>query len=75
MPDAAPLAGPGPLVDVHAHFYHEASGRADWAAVNAARFRAGERIGITVHIASILGTWGHGSPTYFPSPDDVTNAN
>jgi predicted TIM-barrel fold metal-dependent hydrolase len=62
-------------VDVHAHFYHAASGRADWAAVNAARFRAGERIGITVHIASILGTWGHRSPTYFPSPDDVTSAN
>jgi hypothetical protein len=75
MPDDRPLAGTDPLVDVHAHFYHAASGRADWAAVNAARFRAGERIGITVHIASILGTWGHRSPTYFPSPDDVTDAN
>jgi predicted TIM-barrel fold metal-dependent hydrolase len=75
MPDAPPLAGTAPLVDVHAHFYHEASGRADWREVNAARFRAGERIGITVHIASILGTWGHRSPTYFPSPDDVTGAN
>jgi predicted TIM-barrel fold metal-dependent hydrolase len=70
-----PQAGPGPLVDVHAHFMHPACGRADWAAVNAARLRAGERIGITVHIASILGTWGFRSPTYFPSPTDVTLAN
>ena len=75
MPDDSPLAGPGPLVDVHAHFYQEGSGRADWRKVNEARLRAGARIGITVHIASILGTWGHRSPTYFPSPEDVTAAN
>ena len=36
-----------PLIDAHAHFYHAAAGRADWAEVNAARFRAGDRIGIT----------------------------
>lgn len=75
MPDDTPLAGPGPLVDVHAHFHHAGCGRADWEAVNAARLRAGERIGITVHVASILGSWGHRSPTYFPSPADVTRAN
>jgi uncharacterized protein len=75
MPDAAPLAGPEPLVDVHAHFHHAACGRADWQAVNESRMRAGRRIGITVHIASILGSWGHRSPTYFPSPDDVAEAN
>ena len=72
---AAPLAGRTPLVDVHAHFYHPASGRADWQRVNAARLRAGERIGIRVHIASILGSWGHTSPTYFPSPADLTIGN
>lgn len=71
----SPLAGPGPLVDVHAHFHHSRCGRADWEAPNRARLRAGERIGITVHIASILGTWGHTSPTYFPSPRDVTLGN
>jgi hypothetical protein len=71
----APLAGRTPLVDVHAHFYHPASGRADWQRVNAARLRAGERIGIRAHIASILGSWGHTSPTYFPSPDDLTAGN
>jgi uncharacterized protein len=70
-----PLAGPGPLVDVHAHFHYPGSGRADWAVVNAARMRAGERIGITCHVASILGSWGHTSPTYFPSPADVTAGN
>ncbi len=72
---AAPLAGPEPLVDVHAHFLHAGTGRADWEAVNAARFRAGERIGITCHVASILGSWGHRSPVYFPSPDDVRRGN
>jgi predicted TIM-barrel fold metal-dependent hydrolase len=71
----APLAGRTPLVDVHAHFYHPASGRGDWKRVNAARLRAGERIGIRAHVASILGSWGHTSPTYFPSPDDVTEGN
>jgi uncharacterized protein len=69
------LAGGTPLVDVHAHFYHAASGRADWARVNAARLRAGDRIGIRVHVASILGSWGHSSPTYFPSPADVSAGN
>ena len=71
----AALAGVTPLVDVHAHFYHPASGRSDWERVNAARLRAGERIGIRAHVASILGSWGHTSPTYFPSPRDVTAGN
>jgi predicted TIM-barrel fold metal-dependent hydrolase len=71
----APLGGGGPLIDVHAHFHHAGTGRSDWADVNAARLRAGDRIGITYHAASILGTWGFSSPTYFPSPDDVTLGN
>ena len=33
-----------------------------------AGLRAGERVGITVHVASILGSWGATSPIYFPSP-------
>lgn len=70
-----PLAGPEPLIDAHAHFYHARAGRADWDAVNAARFRAGERIGITYHVASVLGSYGFTSPTYFPSPADVTHGN
>ena len=71
----ASLAGPAPLIDAHAHFYHAHTGRADWADVNAARFRAGERIGITYHVASVLGTYGFSSPTYFPSPADVECGN
>ena len=69
------LAGPEPLIDVHAHFYHPDSPRGDWAAVNAARLRAGERIGISWHVASVLGSWGATSPTYFASPDDLTRGN
>ena len=72
---ARPLAGPEPLIDAHAHFYHAGCGRADWADVNAARMRAGDRIGITYHVASILGSFGFTSPTYFPSPADVTHGN
>lgn len=64
-----------PLVDSHAHFFHELCGRSDWREVNAARFRAGARMGVTCHVASILGTWGFRSPTYFPSPADVTLGN
>jgi len=75
MPSDRSLAGDGPLVDVHAHFYHAGCGRADWVERNEARLRAGDRIGISVHIASILGSWGHRSPTYFPSPSDVSVAN
>ena len=63
------------LIDVHAHFYQPAGGRADWAERNASRLRAGEQIGITRHVASILGSWGRTSPTYFPSPADVTSGN
>ncbi|HKS04686.1 MAG TPA: amidohydrolase family protein [Gemmatimonadaceae bacterium] len=63
------------LIDCHAHFLHAKCGRADWEAVNAARFRAGETMGIACHVASILGTWGFTSPTYFPSPPDVTLGN
>jgi len=72
---SAPLAGPEPLVDAHAHFYHAATGRGDWQEVNAARLRAGERIGITYHVASVLGSYGFSSPTYFPSPADITAGN
>lgn len=64
-----------PLVDAHAHFLHAGCGRADWKDVNAARLRAGKRMGITCHVASILGTYGFNSPTYFPSPDDATLGN
>jgi predicted TIM-barrel fold metal-dependent hydrolase len=72
---SAPLAGTDPLIDAHAHFYHASAGRSDWAEVNAARFRAGERIGITYHVASVLGSYGFSSPTYFPSPADATAGN
>jgi len=71
----APLAGSAPLIDAHAHFYHADAGRADWADVNSARFRAGDRIGITYHVASVLGSYGFSSPTYFPSPADVERGN
>jgi predicted TIM-barrel fold metal-dependent hydrolase len=69
------LAGDEPLIDVHAHFYHPEAGRADWHDLNAARLRAGERIGITWHVASVLGSYGYRSPTYFPSPEDVVLGN
>ena len=64
-----------PLIDAHAHFLHAGCGRTDWQEVNVARFRAGARMGITCHVASILGSFGHTSPTYFPSPADVTAGN
>jgi uncharacterized protein len=32
-------------------------------------------MGITCHVASILGTYGFNSPTYFPSPTDVVIGN
>jgi len=67
--------GGSPLVDVHAHFLHEGCGRTDWAERNRSRLDAGSQIGITLHVASILGTFGHMSPTYFPSPEDVTAGN
>ena len=63
------------LIDCHAHFLHVGCGRTDWHEVNAARFRAGEAIGITCHVASVLGSYGFTSPTYFPSPHDVTMGN
>jgi len=69
------LAGAGPLIDVHAHFYYDGCARADWRAVNAARIRAGRAIGITCHVASILGSWGRNSPIYFQSPADTVTAN
>ena len=69
------LAGAGPLVDVHAHFLHDGCGRENWRAVNAARLRAGDRIGVTTHVGSILGSFGHTSPTYFASPADVVRGN
>jgi uncharacterized protein len=63
------------LVDVHAHFLHDRSPRADWRERNASRLRAGERVGITLHVASILGSWGATSPIYFPSPSDIADGN
>jgi len=63
------------LVDVHAHFLHARTPRADWRERNASRLSAGARIGISLHVASILGSWGLTSPIYFPSPRDVTAGN
>lgn len=69
------LGGDDPLIDIHSHLWHAGTGRADWQEINRARFRAGERIGIDCHVTSVLGSFGHASPTYFPSPDDVTRGN
>jgi predicted TIM-barrel fold metal-dependent hydrolase len=66
---------PAPLIDIHAHFWHAEAGRSDWHEVNEARFRAGDAMGVTVHVASVLGSYGFTSPTYFPSPVDVTRGN
>jgi uncharacterized protein len=63
------------LIDCHAHFYHAASCRTDWERLNAARLEAGDQIGITWHVASILGSWGRSSPTYFCSPADLSAGN
>src|SRR5436309_15577907 len=63
------------LIDVHAHFYHDRTPRADWRERNASRLEAGRKIGITIHVASILGSFGRTSPTYFPSPRDVEAGN
>src|SRR2546427_9091750 len=63
------------LVDVHEHFYYQRTPRADWRERNDSRLAAGTKIGISVHVASILGSFGLTSPTYFPSPRDVTAGN
>jgi uncharacterized protein len=70
-----PLGGRAPLIDSHAHFYHADTGRSDWRQVNDARLRAGDAIGVTYHVASVLGSYGHSSPTYFPSPADLSRGN
>lgn len=75
MSATLPLGGSDPLIDPHAHFHTPWTNRADWARYNASRLDMGERIGIRCHVASILGSWGHTSPTYFSSPDDQTRAN
>lgn len=74
-PGDAPLGGPGALIDVHAHFFQPGSARVDWAELNASRLAAGEHIGITWHVVSVLGSWGRESPTYFQSPNDTVQAN
>lgn len=63
------------LIDVHSHFYTAESLRPDWLRLNERRLAVAHRVGITAQIASILGTWGRRSPTYFPSPEDVRHAN
>src|SRR2546427_1372447 len=65
----------GMLIDVHAHFYHAGAPRSDWRERNASRLGAGGKIGVTIHVASILGSWGRTSPIYFPSPRDVEAGN
>ena len=64
-----------PVIDVHAHFHTPTSNRIDWERYNASRLNAGDRIGVVCHVASVLGSWGATSPTYFSSPADQTRAN
>lgn len=72
---ATTLGGAEPLIDVHAHFHTPHTNRGDWERYNESRLTAGKRIGVRTHVASVLGSWGHTSPTYFSSPDDQTRAN
>jgi predicted TIM-barrel fold metal-dependent hydrolase len=71
----AALGGSGPLIDIHAHFYQSGSGRPSWSELNASRLAAGDRIGITWHVGSILGSWGARSPVYFQSNADTVAGN
>lgn len=75
MSQPAPLGGGAPLIDVHAHFFQPDAAKADWATLNTRRLEAGEAIGIRYHVASVLGTWGGTSPTYFQSPNDTVQGN
>ncbi|MFN8717357.1 MAG: amidohydrolase family protein [Gemmatimonas sp.] len=70
-----PLGGPEPLIDPHAHFLTPHTNRGDWARYNRSRLDSGERMGVRCHVASILGSWGYTSPTYFASPRDQSVAN
>lgn len=63
------------VIDVHAHFHTPYTNRGDWHRYNTSRLDAGDRIGVVCHVASVLGSWGATSPTYFASPDDQTRAN
>jgi len=65
---------PRHLIDPHAHF-HWSGSRDDHARYNASRLNAGDQMGIAYHVASILGTWGRRSPTYFAAPDDIVAGN
>lgn len=71
---SGPLAGSEPLIDVHAHFYQPGV-KVDGEHLNRRRLEAGDQIGIRYHVASILGSWGVTSPTYFQSPTDTVAAN
>ena len=73
---AAALAGETPLIDVHAHFYYPGCGRANWKELNDAALSAAASASASrFHVASILGSWGSRSPTYFQSPDDTVRGN
>src|SRR5438309_6321677 len=63
------------LIDVHAHFYHDRSPRAEWRERNASRLAAGENIGIAIHVASMLGSWGRTCQTYFLWPAALPYGN
>src|SRR2546430_16305987 len=63
------------LIDVHAHFYHDRTPRADWRERNASRLSAGDKIGVTHHAASLLGRYGLTPPLSFPSPRDPEYGN
>lgn len=70
----APLAGATPLIDIHAHFYQPGV-KVDGEHLNRRRMEVGDLIGIRCHVASVLGSWGVTSPTYFQSPRDTVVAN
>lgn len=73
--ESVALGGAEPLIDVHAHFHAPVTSHVRPTSYNKSRISAGRRIGIRSHVASVLGTWGLNSPTYFSSPDDLTLAN
>ena len=59
------------LIDVHAHLYL-IEGREEedrW------RLEFSKKYGISAIIASVLGSWGKRTPTYFPDPEDFISGN
>jgi predicted TIM-barrel fold metal-dependent hydrolase len=63
------------LIDIHGNFYPPRNNLSRGQSLHHSYLSTARKVGITHIVAMVMGSWGHSSPTYVPSLEDMRSGN